>query len=84
MRVPAIRRRRTATERETTAPSRALSGNGESTWAADSGLMGRTDVVEPPLTDLSIPDLARWAERVHAHDAWGDRYLIAKRAWKTR
>jgi type IV secretion system protein VirD4 len=62
----------------------ALSGKGESTWAEGARLMGRTDVVEPPLTDLPIPDLTPWAERQRGTDPWADRYLVAKRRWETR
>jgi type IV secretory pathway TraG/TraD family ATPase VirD4 len=62
----------------------ALSGKGESMWAEGARLMGRTDVVEPPLTDLPIPDLTRWAERQRGSDPWAERYLAAKQRWETR
>ena len=40
--------------------------------------------VEPPLTDLPIPDLTAWATGEGARDPWGPRYLAAKQHWERR
>jgi type IV secretory pathway TraG/TraD family ATPase VirD4 len=55
----------------------------ESTWAQYRRMTGRP-VDEPPLTDLPIPNLARWAEQSRAFDPWAERYLAARRQWEGR
>ena len=60
----------------------ALEGDGESMWAQGARIMGYTDITEPPLTDLPIPDLTRWAERIRGRDRWAEQYLEARKRWK--
>ena len=62
---------------------RAL-GAPESMWVQGARAMGRTDVVEPPLTDLPIPDLTRWAQQWQGNDWWAQQYLAAKQRWEYR
>jgi hypothetical protein len=59
-------------------------GGGESAWVTGARAMGRTDVVEPPLTDLPIPDLTSWAQQWQQHDWWAQQYLASKQRWEYR
>lgn len=57
---------------------------GATTLARGRGRAGRTDVVQPPLTDLPIPDLTCWAQHAQQYDWWARQYLVTKQRWEYR
>ncbi len=59
-------------------------GSPVSMWAQGAKAMGRSDVDEPPLTSLPIPDLTWWAEHYRGQDPWADAYIDARRRWEAR